>query len=80
MVPTDIFSRVFQYFWSFVRKTLLDARLKAAVHVDYGQIHIIHGLWGIIRRLYTVMLPTMQYNINNPDYTHNPTHNAIHHP
>ena len=32
-------------YWSFIRKTLLDARLKAAVHADYGQIHIIHRLW-----------------------------------
>ena len=30
-----VFSPVF---WSFVWKTLLDARLKADVHVDYGQI------------------------------------------
>ena len=35
----------FDIYWSFVWKTLLDARPKAGVHADYGQIGIMCRLW-----------------------------------
>ena len=37
-IGTDIMLTIIISYWSFVWKTLLDARLKADDHVDYGQI------------------------------------------